>query len=370
MFEFIVAGGGEGTYKYLYPITQSVDPALEMKIAMIIDVLPKEKLHPKMQEIIEQENIAVFSPDKFNPKTLVLQPYHVGAVLTPHDSHLHYMHLFASMGMPVYAEKPLVSTLAHLNKFLKMSSKELSRIYAAEYSTEGKALAFLNSAGAISPDDPRIRYLYVPCGMRTLYSELGKLRHIDGKILEGEGTAGTADHRAWLLEGRHGGMIRDLFSHLFGSIYDANLVGSDMVNLKVKLGRYEKGMALGTWRRLKSAAEGETYAEITGNFVMPYGMPSFRLEGGKYWPKHDRRLILTFEHGYVAINYEKPFETTVEVGREKLTSSFIGKSYPTMAFMDFQRFVANESHGHIGRAVSIVRFNEQARQAGLEQAGL
>jgi len=368
MIEFIVAGGGEAAYRYLWQVTQSKNPALQMRMSVIIDVLPLEKLHSKMQEIIRQENITLLTPEEFNG--FPVKDNNVGAVLTPHDSHLHYVRLFAARGMMVYAEKPLVSTLAHLNEFLKIPQNDLMRVYAAEYSTEGKGFSFLNAAGLIDRNDPRLGYFSIPENIQELYRELGEIEQIDGKILEGTGTAGTADHRPWLFSGAHGGIVRDLFSHLFGPLYDVGLASSDIINLKVKLGRYDKGMALGTWRPLKSADEGETYAEIAGNFLTPYGTIPFRLEGGKYWPEHDRRTILIFKHGQVKINYEPPFETVIEARKSEAISKFIGDYYPTMAFLDFAHFIKSQSHGHLGRAVATVRFNEQARQAGLEQAGL
>lgn len=191
------------------------------------------------------------------------------------------------------------------------------------------------------------------------------MRTIHGKMLEGEGTAGTADHRQWLLDGVHGGMIRDLSSHLFGVLYDCCLATSDVIGMKVELGRYEHGKPLGTWRKLKNPEEGETYASIEGYFLTPYSTPYFKFEIGKYWHRHERELVLEFEKGQMRLSYERPFLLCVET-RYRVMEVFVKADfYPTLAFLDFKRFLEGRGHGHIGRAAAIVRFNEMARKVGL-----
>ncbi len=197
--------------------------------------------------------------------------------------------------------------------------------------------------------------------------DCGRLKSIRGKLLEGEGTAGVADHRAWLLDGVHGGMIRDLLSHLFGPCYDAGFAGCEMMNLRVTLGYHETGQPRGTFRPLKNPKEGETYAAIEGKFLTPYGTPDFKFEVGKYWTKHDRELVMKFENGEARLDYEKSFRFTID---ELVEATVTADFYPTLAFLDFKRFIEGKTHGHIGCAAAIVRFNETARNAGLAQLGL
>lgn len=370
MIDLVVAGAGEGVYKNLWPVTQSKDPLLGMRIVAVIDILSKDRLHPKMQEIIDQERIQYLHPDQ-DQLDIFLQGNAAGAgvVMTPNDSHVKYAAFFASHGMPVYVEKPLATSLNDLEEFLSIPAEFLKHIYCAEYCTDGKALNLLYAAGVISKDDPRSVYISNP-EINEFYRQIGRLISIQGKMLEGEGTTGTADHRKWLLEGKHGGMIRDLLSHLFGPLYDAGLASSEIIDLQVKLGRHDKGMSLGQWRPLKRAAEGETYAAINGRFLIPGGEPTFHFEVGKYWPKHDRFLELVFEKGLIRMSYEKPFEIIIENGNSTITSSVTADFYPTLAFLDFKRFIEKKVHGHIGRAAAIVKLNERFRKAGLEQAGL
>lgn len=368
MIDLIVVGGGEGTYNNIWAVTQSKDPLLDMRIAAVIDVLPKEKLHPKMQEIIELEKIRYLHPDELDKA--VFSGNLAGIVMTPNDSHVEYAAFFAARRIPVWVEKPLAVSLYDLERLLSIPDTFLKNIYCAEYCVDGRMLNLLYAAGAISKNDPRNAYISNPEKMKEAYGHLGRLISIQGKMLEGEGTAGTADHRPWLLEGNRGGMIRDLLSHLFGPLYDAGLASSEVMDLQVKLGRYDKGMALGQWRPLKSASEGETYAVINGRFLMPEEEATFEFEVGKYWPKHDRFLELTFEKGFMRMSYEKPFEATIENKDSMVTSSITVDFYPTLAFLDFKRFIERKTHGHIGRAIAIVKMNEQARKAGLRGAGL
>jgi hypothetical protein len=166
-------------------------------------------------------------------------------------------------------------------------------------------------------------------------------------------------------------MIRDLASHLFGVVYDIGLV-SDLAIWNfygVDLGRHDDGMDLGEFRFLRDALEGETYARMRGRFLTPWGEPEFDLEVGKYWPKNDRKLQLFFEEGMIQLSYEKPFMCTMETKRDRLTLSVTADFHVALAFLDFKRFFEGKTHGHIGRAAAIVRFNERAREVGLERHG-
>ncbi|GEM_PF-1800732 len=370
----IVAGSGEGTYKNLYPATKDKNSDLKMKIALLIDVMPRQKLSPKIKEILEEtgaQYLEINSPAIVPKETdIPFLENRAGIVMTPNRTHVPYARFFVSLGIPAYIEKPVACSAAGLKEFLDIDAERPSLLYGAEYCVDGKALGLLYAAGVLETDDPRRAYIKSSPDIKNLYKQLGQLLSIHGKMLEGEGPAGTLDHRPWAFDGTQGGMIRDLLSHLFGPLYDIGLTGQDVVDLKVKLGKYEHSMALGIYRPLNNAAEGETYAKIEGKFVMPYGTPSFLFEVGKYWPKHDRSLTLTFEHGCVKFSYEKPFEVVVEVGSARATSRVTADFYPTLAFIDFKRFLEGKRDGHIDRAAAIVKFNERARESGLKQAKL
>jgi len=148
VINLIVAGGGEGTYKNLYPITQSKDPNLGMRIAVAMDILPQDQLHPKMQEIIASNNIAYLNVLEDGDSFPINGPS-AGVVMTPNATHLHYATLFAERGIPVYVEKPAVTTIPDLEKFLQLAARYPNLVYAAEYCVEGKGLGVLAATGVI-----------------------------------------------------------------------------------------------------------------------------------------------------------------------------------------------------------------------------
>jgi len=375
MINLIVAGAGEGTYKNLYPITKLKDPDLGMKIAVVLDVLPVESLHHKMQRIIQAEGVIYRQVKELPEKKCFNLANTVGVIMTPNQWHLKYTSFFVSQGMPVYVEKPAVTSLSDLEVFLKLAATYPQLVYAAEYCVDGKALGVLAGFEAVASDDERLKYLSImnvrnqekltTAEFSVFLKEFGRLKAVHGTLLEGEGTAGVADHRQWLLDGIHGGMIRDLSSHLFGVLYDCGLATAETIGMKVVLGRYDAGMSIGTWRKLRSPAEGETYASIQGRFLTPYGMPDFKFEVGKYWPKHDRELVLEFEKGQAQLSYEKPFSFLVDSNNGAVEASVTAEFYPTLSLLNFKKFLQGNGHGHIGRAAAIVRFNETARAIGL-----
>lgn len=343
-----------------------------MKLAAIVDIVPQNKLHPKTQEILGFEQAEYVLAHNVRPETFAPVANAAGIVMTPNDSHLSYAEFFANLGIPVYVEKPVVTNLGDLRRFLALVSRNANLIYGAEYCTDGKGLGMLFASGAINATDPRVRYLkFNPPGITekeiaAIFRSLGKVRKIEGTMLEGGGAAGTADHRPWLLDGIHAGMIRDLASHLFGPLYDISLASSTVVEPKVALGRYEHGEAPGTFRKLKSAEEGETYALLEGKFSTTSGIIQFHFEVGKYWPKHNRKLELFFENGYAALSYEKPFEFRIESANEApVIITLEIEHYPTLALLDFKSFMRGQNDGHVGRAAAIVKFNETMRTVGI-----
>lgn len=369
MINLIVAGGGEGAYKKLFAATKSTNPDLEMKISTVIDVVPQNRLHPKTQEVLAAENAQYLHVDNLYSLEIPSSP--AGIVMTPNSSHLWYANFFASRNIPSCVEKPVVTSIEHLGIFLELIDAQPRLIYGAEYCTDGKALGLLLAGNCLRDDDLRLPYLRIKPGLtlkdvNRFFLSLGNAEHVRGTLLEGSGPAGTADHRPWLLDGVHGGMIRDLASHLFGPLYDIGLASSTVVEPKVALGRYEHGEAPGTFHKLKSAEEGETYALLEGGFSTTSGIIQFHFEVGKYWPKHNRKLELFFENGYAALSYEKPFEFRIESANEvPVIITLEIEHYPTLALLDFKSFMRGQNDGHVGRAAAIVKFNEMMRAVGV-----
>ncbi len=364
----IVAGAGEGFYKTVGSVVHSTAPDLGMHVSAVIDVLPMDALHPKAQELIAEQRAALFHPQELD--RLSMPENSAGVIMTPNSTHLWYAEFFTRIGVPVYVEKPAVVSLVELKKFLELAGKYPRLVYAAEYCNAGKALGLLGAAGLLRPNDPRRAYLSASSKMRDVYSLLGRLQRVRGKMLEGEGTRSTAEHRLWLLDGNQGGMVRDLLSHPFGTLCDLGLAGFKTESLRVKLGKHESGTPAGTYRPLKTAAEGETYACAEGNFATLYGSPAFEFEVGKYWPKNQRFLQLDFERGHALLNYEKPFELTIEAHCFRSTSVVTVDDYATLSFLDFTEFMEGRTHGNVGKAAAIVEFNELVRKTGLEQGGV
>lgn len=373
----VVAGAGEGTYRNLRLATKQTAPNLNMRIAVVIDVKDKNELHPQMQDVLnEMGALYVKTSPGASMRTVPIPENAAAIVMTPNNSHIEYAEKFAELGLPVYVEKPVATSTRDLEKFLFISRQYPRQIYAAEPCTDGKTLGFLYAMGGIEDDDPRLKYVSInpPTSakkIRKVVHSLGMPKMIFGKMLEGDGTAGTADHRQWLLDGVHGGMIRDLASHIFGPLYDSGLASTEVLQPLVALGEHKSGMAPGTWRLLKDPLCGETFADIRGWFVAPHGIPKFSIQLGKYWPKHDRCLKISFENGHISMSYEKPFELAVENWESgNVSISVTADFYPALALLDFKEFIAGRNDGHISRAAAIVLFNEKMRKIGLETRGL
>ena len=76
-------------------------------------------------------------------------------------------------------------------------------------------------------------------------------------------------------------------------------------------------------------------------------------------------LDVTFSNGSIRFSYEKPFETTVRAPGGCAGISLDTDYYPAVSFLDFQNFIEGVyTHGHIGRGIASVRFNETMRAVG------
>ena len=381
----VVVGLGEGTYKKLAPAIALLRPDdFRFRIAYGIDIRPPDELHPKMRQVMEQHDthfIPAHIPRLWRAVNELKRANSAAIVMTPNDSHIQYGWEFAERGFRTLVEKPPGVGPSAVDDFLKLAASFPQRIYSGEYCVDGKALGLLYASGAISQDDPRVKYLTVnssrhqPLIVET-FRTLGKLKNVAATMLEGQGTAKTADHRTWLFDGRQGGMIRDLSSHLFGPVYESGLVTATVVDPKVSIGIYNAEDELGKYRTLTTALQGEMYAEIEGKFITGDGrLVPFSFKMGKYQPNHDRGLRMEFENGEVTLDYEPPFACTMTPRQGSSIKIEVHQDHYALCLVDFvTNFMARRKGvadpGHIRRGTAIVQFNETMRFAGLQQAGL
>lgn len=404
MINLVVAGAGEGTYKKLWDAITSKDPDLGMRLAVVIDVKERRDLHPRMQEILTESEAKYlrldaergvltepFAIPAENPSAVIVTPpgthytyfdlftrlglvtsvdTPAAIIMTPNESHASYAETFTAADAVTLVEKP-ATVIEHteIRNLVKLMADRKRLFYGAEATADGKALGFLLASGSLGKRPVRRHLTIKPEAEDTelvqAFRDLGEPLAIRGALLEGSGTAGTADHRPWLLDGRQGGMIRDLASHLFAPLFDANVINGNVFRPEVMLGRYDTGMALGTWRPLRSWDEGETYAKMDGQFETPSRRRvPFMLEVGKYWPAHERFLDVTFERGTAHFSYEPPYPFTFSSPRGVFEISVIGSPY-ALSLLDFKAFHEGRGEGHAERALAIVKFNELMRFVGV-----
>jgi Oxidoreductase family, NAD-binding Rossmann fold len=377
VIELIVVGGGEGTHVKLASMIQADRPHLGMRIRTVVDVLEFNELHPRMQHLIKAQGIQyVRCENGIWSEPVQKSQMSAVIVMTPNDSHYRYAK-WAVMNekCPVFIEKPVATNVDDAEFLKRMGVENPFMVYGAEYCADGKALGLSLATGNLMPDDPRFQFFQISPNMEAneifqRFQEIGELKRVNGRLLEGQGTAGTADHRAWLLEGHHGGMIRDLSSHLFSPILDARLVTGQVVDPRVQLFRHVPDTPPGKGSPLQSIAEGETYALMEGSFVTRTNkLVPFTLEVAKYWPRHDRKLRMLFERGTALLDYEPPYRFSFESGGATCSIDLLAEPY-AMALLDFAQFFRQQRDGHMDRAVEIVRFNETMRAAGVAQMNL
>lgn len=384
MIDLTVVGGGESFGKYVAPSVYRTDPEihpeLDMRVHTLIDIVPRSALYPTTRNILDVYGINYMqvAPRQNLVGVFSLPPNPAAIVATPNDSHFFWGEMLTRMGVPTLVEKPPVCSFSDLEKFERFGAERSGLWYNAESNSDGKALGLLFLLGKIGEDDPRRNHLrFVPDNLDSntlseIIQNLGSVVRIEGRMLEGTGSAGTADHRRWLLDGSQGGMIRDLASHLLTPLFDGGIIaGGGVAQPKVTLGVYESGMELCRFRQIQSSGEGETYAKIVGFFeTISGGKIPFVFQVAKYWNTHDRFLEIVFEKGRIRMGYEKPYETTIRNQSGGLLAAAAPAVWPySLCLMDFQGFVRGEhARSHFDRAMAIALFNETTREVGLQEA--
>lgn len=130
-------------------------------------------------------------------------------ILTPNRLHAAHILELAPLRIPVFVEKPLVTTLEDLEA-VERSVATNPGLYCSDY--------FVDVAGI-----PLLRWLGRPCPRALLpyvrgtgsdgFDRLGRIQRVEAVLLESTGPKSSFSGREWLWDPEHGGVIWDLAYH-------------------------------------------------------------------------------------------------------------------------------------------------------------
>jgi len=309
----IIGAGGRCVEK-IYPSLKKLGG---IEVSDIIDVLPEEEIRKRFSK----GNLTDFNyyrtDGTANKLDDILEKLDVDAVIesTPNNFHTQDAIVVLGQNLDLYLEKPFAVNCSEMKDFEKVLERHPENcVYFGDYYRDEKGIALQVLTNIVQPDIAK-KFLRDKNGEKIkpeLYGAidyLGKIKWIEGKILEGKGPASTVDHRLWLGDNSQGGMFRDLFYHLAAMSY---LLGDKIGNIEVlesRAGICEEA------RRSYEKEVGEEIAETyTHSLLKSSEGYEIELRTGKYTGSHERYLHITGENGNLEIDFEKE-ELTIDTDR-------------------------------------------------------
>lgn len=191
-------------------------------------------------------------------------------VLAPNRTHASLIVELSRLRIPVFVEKPLVTTLEDLGKVIDSLAVNPA-LYCSDFYVEVFGVPLLKWLGRPYPPtmDPWVR----ACDKSAVkwnegFESLGKIQAVEANLLEGRGPKSTFEGREWLWDNVHGGVLWDLAYHhlaLWFTLFDEPLAVERVATRSVAEGTGDE--------------KAETYAEA--DLRSSAGI-SFHLKVGKY----------------------------------------------------------------------------------------
>ena len=316
-------------------------------VAVLLDQRPESSL------ALDPEDVSVFQQlDLERLDASVTARCSCIMILTPPASHLPLLERVAPHGIPVFVEKPLLTTSSHIECLLRIVESN-PRIYCSDFYPDVRALPLRwwlqedidqewSSLFKVRGDDQDL--------WQGRSRAFGRIRSFEGRLLEGAGPVRGFEDREWLWRPGEGGVLRDLMYHYLTLC--GHICRTDLHPTEVLLSTRLDGRDV-AWSPALGLAE--TYARVTGRSAD--GVP-FVFEVGKYHkePLNDRRFTIHFERGSASMFFEQPNHLVIRRGIDNCDVLLDGNYYEHVA-KAFRMFVERDNgqpHG-LKEAISAVR---------------
>jgi predicted dehydrogenase len=373
MTHITIIGAGDVVQNRYLAAAAAVDQECDFKISDIVDVRPPSVLstefHSKgINTLVRFHQMMDKSPDSLirllDQEGLSSSPT---IIATPSLFHIPYGLALLERGMTVCIEKPFAACQSQVAQFDKVIEKRgTDRLFLLGYYAIEKGLAAfaLGNSGNVPRAyldllEPSIEPQFVT----EIRASLGQVKQIRGVLLEGAGTAGSLDHRSWVLTHSSGGNTVETFYHLVCMVLPFLGDKSRVKIADVQLSRHRL-----TAQRFhedfgEQAAETFTAAKLYADKSI-----EARLVCAKYVPEslHQRWMEIEFENGRAFADFESG---TLQIEGQDF-HLLIGLRHKTKYFTQFALF-AEKIHNPLLRT-EYVLFRDallltlEIRERGLE----
>jgi len=310
MNNLTVMGGGDIVVNRYFSALDNEKLRNDLNINNVIDVKTKSEIFSKLK----QKNISklnFYQLHDTNPKTLksffkdnglTNQPI---IIATPTKYHVPYALELLKLGLHVAIEKPYAINTIDIENFDYYINKNGFRnIFFFGYYLIEKGLPLL-AFGKAEKIHPHYFSYLTPLvdihQLKQIRDILGEVKNIYGVLLEGVGSAGSLQHRSWVLDPASGGNTLDAFYHLVCLIYP-------FINSSIPIAIEEVHLAIHkkTLEWYKSVYGSQPAETLTSAEIHINENCNVNLICGKYVSSetHQRWISIEFENGWLYADLE------------------------------------------------------------------
>ena len=275
-------------------------------------------------------------------------------VLTPNRFHAEHVEEALGIGVPVFVEKPLVTSQPDLDRVLHAVEKNPA-LYCSDFYVDVWDAPLLKWLGQKIPTclEP---WIEVSDSHKALWSvgrrALGEIVAVEATLLEGIGPASSFVGREWLWDAGHGGVLWDMGYHDLALWY--RIIGEPVEILSVER------------RTIAGAPENasETYGAV--EMLSASGI-KFSLKVGKYIETGDDRAFkIIGTRGSVSMDFTFPSQLTWngESGSPLAILKGAELDYASAAFREYVESKPTQPHG-LDIAEQCVKTMLAIRECGL-----
>lgn len=215
-------------------------------------------------------------------------------ILTPNRFHAEHIRELASLGLPTFVEKPLVTAAGDL-EIVRETLSVNPALFCSDFYIDVWDAPLLKWLGLPVPACLD-RCIEVTGHHPDVWSQglqaLGKIERVEGLLLEGVGPASSFKGREWLWDPVHGGVLWDMGYHTLAMWF--RIVGTGLSVRKVE--RFT----------VADAPEGSSETLGTAELESEDGVP-FRMQVGKYVPHDDVRTFTLYgTQGTICMDFVDP----------------------------------------------------------------
>ncbi len=265
-------------------------------------------------------------------------------ILTPNEFHASHIEEISELELPVFVEKPLVTTATALMRVLHVVDRHPT-LYCSDFYIDvwGSPLTKWWGLPVAPQVDRAIQIIDEKSPLWTAgKNQIGRVQEVEATLLEGTGAAGSFTGREWLWDPIHGGVLWDMGYHhlvMWFTLFNESLEVLSVLKTRVP-----------------DAPEGgaETYGEVL--MVSASGI-RFRLRTGKYIESgDDRAFTIKGTHGSVSMQFAEESQLILNGNQETALAKISGMplDLTAAAFRDYVDSEPTSPHG-LSAAINATR---------------